>query len=168
MTEFGTLEIVTDVEVKGQDAEPNRETLNPVPSHTPTPPPEVHSQANTALVSQSKPGSSQAKGMLVSAYHNILPLRPFYVVFELLLLGSCFQRGMLVWRLAQGLNLDLLPTRVQTASCQSVGPVVDTFPGRPLSRENTVALVFSLPVAGEHPPPPPNIYIQQSGLGAVV
>uniref|UniRef100_A0A3B5QPH1 L3MBTL histone methyl-lysine binding protein 1b n=1 Tax=Xiphophorus maculatus TaxID=8083 RepID=A0A3B5QPH1_XIPMA len=63
MTEFGTLEIVTDVEVKGQEAEANRETLNPVPSHTPTPPPEVQSQASTAtaLVNRSKPGSSQAK-----------------------------------------------------------------------------------------------------------
>lgn len=71
MTEFGTLEIVTDVEVKGQEAEANREILNPVPSHTPTPPPEVQSQASTAtaLVSRSKPGSSQAKGTTVSVNH---------------------------------------------------------------------------------------------------
>ncbi|XP_038146974.1 lethal(3)malignant brain tumor-like protein 4 isoform X1 [Cyprinodon tularosa] len=63
MTEFGTLEIVTDVEVKGQEAEPHRETLNPVRSHTPTPPPEVQKQASmaAALVPLGKPGSSQAK-----------------------------------------------------------------------------------------------------------
>uniref|UniRef100_A0A4W6CHR6 L3MBTL histone methyl-lysine binding protein 1b n=1 Tax=Lates calcarifer TaxID=8187 RepID=A0A4W6CHR6_LATCA len=48
MTEFGTLEIVTDLEVKGQEAEPNRETLDPAPSHTPTPPPEGQSQTGIA------------------------------------------------------------------------------------------------------------------------
>lgn len=71
MTEFGTLEIVTDVEVKGQEAEPHRETLNPVRSHTPTPPPEVQKQASmaAALVPLGKPGSSQAKGMMVSVNH---------------------------------------------------------------------------------------------------
>uniref|UniRef100_A0AAQ5YII7 L3MBTL histone methyl-lysine binding protein 1b n=1 Tax=Amphiprion ocellaris TaxID=80972 RepID=A0AAQ5YII7_AMPOC len=64
MTEFGTLEIVTDLEVKGQQAEPNSETLDPAPSHTPTPPPEGQSQSGTATApaNQSKPGSSQAKG----------------------------------------------------------------------------------------------------------
>lgn len=57
--------MVTDLEVKGQEAAPNSETLNPVPSHTPTPPPESQSQVGTAAPSanQSKPGSSQAKGM---------------------------------------------------------------------------------------------------------
>lgn len=66
MTEFGILEIVTDLEVKGQEAKPNCETLNPVSSHTPTPPPEGQSQAGTAapLANQSKPGSSQAKGRI--------------------------------------------------------------------------------------------------------
>ncbi|XP_017280534.1 lethal(3)malignant brain tumor-like protein 4 isoform X2 [Kryptolebias marmoratus] len=63
MTEFGILEIVTDLEVKGQQAEPNCGTLNPVSSHTPTPPPEGQSQAGAAAppANQSKPGSSQAK-----------------------------------------------------------------------------------------------------------
>ncbi|KAM9723841.1 lethal(3)malignant brain tumor-like protein 4 isoform 2-T3 [Menidia menidia] len=63
MTEFGTLEIVTDLEVKGQEAVPNCETLDPAPSHTPTPPPEGQSQTGTAKApaNQSKPGSSQAK-----------------------------------------------------------------------------------------------------------
>uniref|UniRef100_A0A3Q1BK53 SAM domain-containing protein n=1 Tax=Amphiprion ocellaris TaxID=80972 RepID=A0A3Q1BK53_AMPOC len=67
MTEFGTLEIVTDLEVKGQQAEPNSETLDPAPSHTPTPPPEGQSQSGTATApaNQSKPGSSQAKGTTV-------------------------------------------------------------------------------------------------------
>uniref|UniRef100_A0A1A8CYL8 L(3)mbt-like 1b n=1 Tax=Nothobranchius kadleci TaxID=1051664 RepID=A0A1A8CYL8_NOTKA len=59
MTEFGILEIVTDLEVKGQGAASNCETLKPVSSHTPTPPPEGQSQAGAA--SQSKPGSSQVK-----------------------------------------------------------------------------------------------------------
>ncbi len=65
MTEFGTLEIVTDLEVKGQQAESNCETLDPAQSHTPTPPPEGQSQtsAATASANQSQPGSSQAKGM---------------------------------------------------------------------------------------------------------
>lgn len=65
MTEFGTLEIVTDLEVKGQEAEPNRETLDPAQSHTPTPPPEGQSQPGTAKApaNQSQPGSSQGKGM---------------------------------------------------------------------------------------------------------
>lgn len=64
MTEFGTLEIVTDLEVKGQQTEPKSETLDPVQSHTPTPPPENQPQISTAAAStnQSQPGSSQAKG----------------------------------------------------------------------------------------------------------
>ena len=64
MTEFGTLEIVTDPEVKGQQAEPKRGTLDPAPTHTPTPPPEGQSQTSKAKVpaNQSQPGSSQAKG----------------------------------------------------------------------------------------------------------
>lgn len=64
MTEFGTLEIVTDPEVKGQQAEPNCETLDPAQSHTPTPPPESQSQPSTAAAptNHSQPGSSQAKG----------------------------------------------------------------------------------------------------------
>ncbi|XP_041844306.1 lethal(3)malignant brain tumor-like protein 4 [Melanotaenia boesemani] len=63
MTEFGTLDIVTDLEVKGQETERNCETLDPAPAHTPTPPPEGQSQTGTAkaLTNQSKPGSSQAK-----------------------------------------------------------------------------------------------------------
>ncbi|XP_028983721.1 lethal(3)malignant brain tumor-like protein 4 isoform X2 [Betta splendens] len=63
MTEFGTLEIVSDLEVKGQGAEPNRETLDPAPSHTPTPPPEGQSQSSktAAPANQSQPGSSQGK-----------------------------------------------------------------------------------------------------------
>lgn len=63
MTEFGTLEIVTDLEVKGQAAVPNRETLDPAPSHSPTPPPEAQpgSGRATAPANQSKPGSSQGK-----------------------------------------------------------------------------------------------------------
>ncbi|KAF0045389.1 hypothetical protein F2P81_001918 [Scophthalmus maximus] len=63
MTEFGTLEIVTDLEVKGQETEPNRKTLDPAPSHTPTPPPEGQSQTSIAKApaNQSRPGSSQAK-----------------------------------------------------------------------------------------------------------
>ncbi|XP_061572788.1 lethal(3)malignant brain tumor-like protein 4 [Cololabis saira] len=59
MTEFGTLEIVTDLEVKGQSAEPKSETLDPAPSHTPTPPPEAQSQTGSTIApaSQSKPGA---------------------------------------------------------------------------------------------------------------
>lgn len=65
MTEFGTLELVSDLEVKGQEAEPNRETLDPAPSQTPTPPPEGQSQTSKAATpaNQSQPGSSQGKGM---------------------------------------------------------------------------------------------------------
>lgn len=67
MTEFGTLEIVTDLEVKGQKAEPKRETLDPAQSHTPTPPPEGQSQTSSATApapaNQSQPGSSQVKGV---------------------------------------------------------------------------------------------------------
>uniref|UniRef100_A0A671UJG8 L3MBTL histone methyl-lysine binding protein 1b n=1 Tax=Sparus aurata TaxID=8175 RepID=A0A671UJG8_SPAAU len=65
MTEFGTLEIVTDLEVKGQQAAPNSETLDPAQSHTPTPPPEGQSQTSKAAApaNQSQSGSSQAKGM---------------------------------------------------------------------------------------------------------
>ncbi|XP_062255063.1 lethal(3)malignant brain tumor-like protein 4 isoform X1 [Platichthys flesus] len=63
MTEFGTLEIVTDPEVKGREAVPKRETLDPAPTHTPTPPPEGQSQTSKAKVpaNQGQPGSSQAK-----------------------------------------------------------------------------------------------------------
>uniref|UniRef100_G3P3I1 L3MBTL histone methyl-lysine binding protein 1b n=1 Tax=Gasterosteus aculeatus aculeatus TaxID=481459 RepID=G3P3I1_GASAC len=69
MTEFGTLEIVTDLEAKGQKAEP--ETLDPAQSHTPTPPPEGQSQTSKATApapaNQSQPGSSQSKGMTVGS-----------------------------------------------------------------------------------------------------
>uniref|UniRef100_A0A7N8XN31 L3MBTL histone methyl-lysine binding protein 1b n=1 Tax=Mastacembelus armatus TaxID=205130 RepID=A0A7N8XN31_9TELE len=65
MTEFGSLELVSDQEVKGQEAEPNHETLDPAQSHTPTPPPEGQSQSSTAAApaNVSQPGSSQGKGM---------------------------------------------------------------------------------------------------------
>lgn len=71
MTEFETLELVTDLEVKGQEVEPNSETLDPAPSHTPTPPPEGQSQTGTSKAStnQSKPGLSQAKGMMAHDCH---------------------------------------------------------------------------------------------------
>lgn len=64
MTEFGTLEIVTDLDVKGQQAEPKSETLDPAQSHTPTPPPEGQSQTSTkaAQTNPSQSASSQAKG----------------------------------------------------------------------------------------------------------
>uniref|UniRef100_A0A8C7XHP3 L3MBTL histone methyl-lysine binding protein 1b n=1 Tax=Oryzias sinensis TaxID=183150 RepID=A0A8C7XHP3_9TELE len=63
MTEFGTLEIVTDLEVKGQEAVSNSETLDPAPSHTPTPPPEAQSQTGsaTAPANQNKTGSTQTR-----------------------------------------------------------------------------------------------------------
>lgn len=67
MTEFGTLEIVTDLEVKGQQAEPKSETLDPAQSHTPTPPPEGQSQTSTtaAQTNPSQSAVSQAKGIVV-------------------------------------------------------------------------------------------------------
>uniref|UniRef100_A0A8C9X3L3 L3MBTL histone methyl-lysine binding protein 1b n=1 Tax=Sander lucioperca TaxID=283035 RepID=A0A8C9X3L3_SANLU len=75
MTEFGTLEIVTDLEVKGQKAEPNRQTLDPAQSHTPTPPPEGQSQTGTATApaNQSQPGLSQCKGMTVGSSADMDP-----------------------------------------------------------------------------------------------
>lgn len=70
MTEFGTLEIVTDQEVKGQQTEPKCETLDPVQSHTPTPPPENQSQMGAAAAStnHNQPGSSRAKGSKARFY----------------------------------------------------------------------------------------------------
>lgn len=64
MTEFGTLEIVTDPEAKGQEAEPKSQKLDPPPSHSPTPPPEGQSQvaSATAPANPNKPGSSQEEG----------------------------------------------------------------------------------------------------------
>lgn len=75
MTEFGTLEIVTDLEVKGQQAETKSETLDPAQSHTPTPPPEGQSQTSTTAAQSkpSQPASSQAKGIA----HDV-----FYVYFR--------------------------------------------------------------------------------------
>lgn len=66
MTEFGTLEIVTDLEVKGPQAEPKSKTLDPAQTHTPTPPPEGQSQTSTAgaPTNPGQPGSSQAKGTI--------------------------------------------------------------------------------------------------------
>lgn len=71
MTEFGTLEIVTDLEVKGQEAVSNSETLDPAPSHTPTPPPEAQSQTASAAApaNQSKAGSTQTKGLTACVKH---------------------------------------------------------------------------------------------------
>lgn len=88
MTEFGTLEIVTDLEVKGQQAAPNSETLDPAQSHTPTPPPEGQSQTSKAAApaNQSQSGSSQAKGMraplksLQQCYCEELHCLCFYVL----------------------------------------------------------------------------------------
>uniref|UniRef100_A0A7N8Y1T7 L3MBTL histone methyl-lysine binding protein 1b n=1 Tax=Mastacembelus armatus TaxID=205130 RepID=A0A7N8Y1T7_9TELE len=73
MTEFGSLELVSDQEVKGQEAEPNHETLDPAQSHTPTPPPEGQSQSSTAAApaNVSQPGSSQGKGMLHVNNNNV-------------------------------------------------------------------------------------------------
>uniref|UniRef100_A0A7N8YK24 L3MBTL histone methyl-lysine binding protein 1b n=1 Tax=Mastacembelus armatus TaxID=205130 RepID=A0A7N8YK24_9TELE len=72
MTEFGSLELVSDQEVKGQEAEPNHETLDPAQSHTPTPPPEGQSQSSTAAApaNVSQPGSSQGKGMELHVNNN--------------------------------------------------------------------------------------------------
>lgn len=69
MTEFGTLEIVTDIEVKGQQSTPKKDGLDPVPSHSPTPPPEGQSQTKTApaVANNIQPASSQVKGTMV--YH---------------------------------------------------------------------------------------------------
>lgn len=66
MTEFGILEIVTDLEVKGQQAEPKSETLDPAQSHTPTPPPEGQSQTSTtpAQTNLCQSAVSQAKGIV--------------------------------------------------------------------------------------------------------
>uniref|UniRef100_A0A8C7XK33 L3MBTL histone methyl-lysine binding protein 1b n=1 Tax=Oryzias sinensis TaxID=183150 RepID=A0A8C7XK33_9TELE len=71
MTEFGTLEIVTDLEVKGQEAVSNSETLDPAPSHTPTPPPEAQSQTGsaTAPANQNKTGSTQTRGIKACVNH---------------------------------------------------------------------------------------------------
>lgn len=71
MTEFGTLEIVTDLEVKGQEAVSNSETLDPAPSHTPTPPPEAQSQTGsaTAPANQNKTGSTQTRGIKACVKH---------------------------------------------------------------------------------------------------
>ena len=45
MTEFGTLEIVTEAEVKETEAETKAETA---PAHSSTPPPEAQSEPGTA------------------------------------------------------------------------------------------------------------------------
>lgn len=63
MTEFGTLEIVTDLEVKGQQVEAKSEALDPAQSHTPTPPPEGQSQTSTTAA-PSQPALPKAKGIL--------------------------------------------------------------------------------------------------------
>uniref|UniRef100_A0A3B4BBN4 SAM domain-containing protein n=1 Tax=Periophthalmus magnuspinnatus TaxID=409849 RepID=A0A3B4BBN4_9GOBI len=57
MTEFGTLEIVTDLETKVQETEPKSAPL----SHSPTPPPEGQTTSATAppIPNLSQPGSSQ-------------------------------------------------------------------------------------------------------------
>ncbi|XP_061811248.1 lethal(3)malignant brain tumor-like protein 4 isoform X1 [Nerophis lumbriciformis] len=62
MTEFGTLEIVTDVEVKRPKLESKSGTLDPAPSHSPTPPPESQSQGKTATVPSNKSESASSQG----------------------------------------------------------------------------------------------------------
>ncbi|XP_033837160.1 lethal(3)malignant brain tumor-like protein 4 [Periophthalmus magnuspinnatus] len=59
MTEFGTLEIVTDLETKVQETEPKSAPL----SHSPTPPPEGQTTSATAppIPNLSQPGSSQVE-----------------------------------------------------------------------------------------------------------
>ncbi|XP_055022518.1 lethal(3)malignant brain tumor-like protein 3, partial [Boleophthalmus pectinirostris] len=63
MTEFGTLEIVTDLETKVQETEPKSGTLNAPVSHSPTPPPEGQTASATAtpIPKPSQPGSSQSE-----------------------------------------------------------------------------------------------------------
>lgn len=102
MTEFATLEIVTDVEVKGQEAQPNCKTLDPAQSHTPTPPPEGQSQTGTATApaNHSQPGSSQAKGMTAHLTITTLSLEknvvfafsdlPMFCIVKILSFSPCF------------------------------------------------------------------------------
>lgn len=66
MTEFGTLEMVTDPEVKEQEAEASTATLDPAPSHSPTPPPEGKSDTVTAPANQTQAGSSKGRQMTAS------------------------------------------------------------------------------------------------------
>lgn len=61
MTEFGTLEMVTDPEVKGQEAEASTETSDPAASHSPTPPPEGKSNTVNTLANQMQAGSSKGR-----------------------------------------------------------------------------------------------------------
>lgn len=62
MTEFGTLEIVTDPEGKGQETDTNCGTLNAPTSHSPTPPPEGQPPTTSAPTPSNahQPESSQA------------------------------------------------------------------------------------------------------------
>ena len=63
MTEFGTLEMVTDPEVKRKEAEAGVETPDPVPAQSPTPPPEGKSDTAPvpAPANQTQAGSSKGK-----------------------------------------------------------------------------------------------------------
>lgn len=66
MTEFGTLEIVTELENKVQETGANSE--NPAPSHSPTPPPEGQSQTmSTTAPTNPPPGPSQAESPSVES-----------------------------------------------------------------------------------------------------
>ncbi|KAG7242021.1 hypothetical protein INR49_024066 [Caranx melampygus] len=131
MTEFGTLEIVTDLEVKGQEAEPNRETLDPAPTHTPTPPPEGQSQVGIAKLQPIRVSQGRLK-------------------VKLLVLCFCLWRRAPVWRLVPVLKLALMLKWAQMGSWQGAGPVVAVFPEMLFFRVNSVApFVHSPPVAGE-------------------
>jgi hypothetical protein len=65
MTEFGTLEMVTDPEVKKKEVEAGIETSDPAPAQSPTPPPEGKSDtAPVPPANQTKAGSSKGKSPL--------------------------------------------------------------------------------------------------------
>ena len=63
MTEFGTLEIVTNPEGKGQEKETNCGTLNAPTSHSPTPPPEAQPPTTSAPAAATVPQQRASQGI---------------------------------------------------------------------------------------------------------
>ncbi|XP_053743438.1 lethal(3)malignant brain tumor-like protein 4 isoform X1 [Synchiropus splendidus] len=107
MTEFGTLEIVTDVEVKGQEAAPKSGTLDPTSSHSPTPPPESQSQTGTAVTLMNKLQTVSTQGPTLPSSEEGPSTRDPKVE-----IGPCVGPGVLL-----GPNHEL-------AKCQACGVLV--------------------------------------------
>ncbi|KAL0985413.1 hypothetical protein UPYG_G00156560 [Umbra pygmaea] len=118
MTEFGTLEIVTEPDIKTQEAGPSPK--KPVQSQSPTPPPEAQSETSTVVSAAKEVLSPAAKAqgpVLLSLEEGSTVEEPSVEVAPSVELGSSTEMGFL----AEAVPRAELGPSVEMASCRSCG-----------------------------------------------